>query len=71
MEKMRSVAIWFGWVMITLYVAFGLLLMFSDFLITLIPNNRIGFAMIVLAYSGFRIYMTLKLMKQHRAPKVR
>lgn len=68
---MRSVAILFGWVMITLYVAFGLLLMFSDFLITLIPNNRLGFALIVLAYSGFRIYMTMKLMKQNRAPKVK
>jgi hypothetical protein len=70
MEKMKSVAIWFGWVMISLYVAFGFLLLLTDFLINLIPTNRVAYALIVLLYSGFRIYMTLRLMKQNKAPKV-
>jgi hypothetical protein len=53
--------------MVTVYIALGLALLFSDAFYELLPNNRGMLGVVILLYAAFRIYMTLRLRKKNPA----
>jgi hypothetical protein len=66
-KTLRSVAFYFGLIMVTVYIALGLALLFSDAFYELLPNNRGMLGVVILLYAAFRIYMTLRLRKKNPA----
>ncbi|MEW6468743.1 MAG: hypothetical protein AB1458_07450 [Bacteroidota bacterium] len=54
----------FDWAMILVYAGAGALLVFTDVLGAIIPVNRVAIGCILLGYSAFRIYLTLKARKK-------
>jgi hypothetical protein len=68
-KTLRSVAFYFGLIMVTVYIALGLALIFSDAFFELLPNNRNLLGIVILLYAAFRIYMTFRLRKKSPAPE--
>lgn len=68
-KTLRSVAFYFGLIMVTIYVALGLALIFTNVFYELLPQNRTLLGLVILLYAGFRIYMTFRLRKRSHSPE--
>jgi hypothetical protein len=61
-------SVYFGFAMIALYLLAGIMLICTNFLIDLIPSNRLLFGGIIIVYALFRFYMTFRMFKRMRQP---
>lgn len=68
-KTLRSVAFYFGLIMVTIYVALGLALIFTNVFYELLPQNRTLLGLVILLYAAFRIYMTFRLRKRNLGPE--
>jgi hypothetical protein len=68
-KNITSVAIYFGGVMITVYIALGVVFLFTDMFYELLPdpNKRMFLGGFILLYAGFRTWMTYRLIKSRKA----
>lgn len=55
---------YFGFAMVAVYLALGLLFLFTDAAIDLFPNYRTEVGLLMLAYAIYRSIMTYRKIKQ-------
>jgi hypothetical protein len=67
-KTLRTLAFYFGLLMVTVYIALGLALIFSNAFFELLPQNRALLGTVILFYAAFRIYMTMRLRKKNINP---
>ncbi len=53
-----------SFIMAAIYLVIGLLFLFSDTAINTFPNYRLQFSTALLVYGSFRLYSTIKKIKQ-------
>lgn len=66
-KTLRTVAFYFGLIMVTVYLALGLALIFTNAFYELLPQNRTLLGLVILLYAGFRIYMSFRLRKKNHS----
>ncbi len=60
----NKIRYYFSFVMITVYLAIGLLFLFTDIVIRLFPENRTAIGVVFILYAVYRLYITIKKEKQ-------
>ena len=63
---LRKTLFYFSLVMVLVYIAFGLAMAFSNFLIEMIPNNRMIMGVVLIIYGGFRLYILNRQRKSYQ-----
>jgi len=63
-EILNTILFYFGWLMIAVYVAIGLILIFSDLLINIVSQYRLALGIVFVIYAGFRAVMIVQKIKK-------
>ena len=63
---LRKTLFYFSLVMVLVYIALGIALALTDFLIDMIPNNRLIIGGILVIYGGFRMYILNRQRKSYK-----
>lgn len=63
---LRKTLFYFSLVMVLVYIALGIAVAFTNFLIEMIPNNRTIIGGILVIYGGFRLYILNRQRKSYK-----
>lgn len=63
---LRKTLFYFSLVMVLVYIALGIAVAFTNFLIEMIPNNRTIIGGILIIYGGFRLYILNRQRKSYK-----
>ncbi|HRH03720.1 MAG TPA: hypothetical protein PLI68_01205 [Bacteroidia bacterium] len=63
---LRKTLFYFSLIMVFVYIALGIAIAFTTFLIDLVPNNRMIIGGILVIYGAFRLYVLNRQRKSYK-----